>query len=161
MDMVVQGNRFVANHTSDTPGKTLIFYNQNNKVISVSQTIKGNLSNVSYPSIYITPDDWVERYTVLHEYGHAVFLLYNDYFPPESSGRHDMGIRYNPQLAFSEAWGHFFAAAVTSNQGIYPDFKLANNPPYTTTEGHHYTPSFKFEGLLDEVMVASFLWEMY
>jgi parallel beta-helix repeat protein len=157
---VADGNNFVTSKTSEKPTQVLVIYNQNNSVLNNSYTTEYTDGTNNWPGIYIKNDVWKNIATTLHEYGHAIQMLYAK-MPPESGGRHVLGIRYNSQLAYSEGWGHFFAAAVTSNAGINSDFNLSSNPPYSVSYGHHYTPGTTFEGNFDEIMVASLLWEIY
>ena len=165
MDYLQQGYTFASNNSANAPDAVILFFNETitNSQIGASFTMAGRLGSTNYPTIYIQNEAWDKRNTVLHEYGHAIQLMRVGGFPPESGGTHILGVRYNPQLAFSEGWGHFFAAAATSNPGIDPDFNLSSNPPYSTTlyNFHNYSPSTQFEGNCDEVMVASMLWEMY
>lgn len=159
---VISGHNYTKNNTSDSPEENLVFYNKQNSTItnSFTGTFTDNLNN-SYYGIYISYNHWRRRDIVIHEYGHVIQMLYGANSIPEDGGTHYLGIRYNPQLAFSEGWAHFFAAAVTSNAGIDPNFNLSANPPYSISYGHHFTPETKFEGNCDEVMNASLLWELY
>jgi|GEM_PF-6284199 len=164
MDMLKQGYNFVKSNSYDTPNRCILFFNQliPSSQIPISHTRSGTLGGINYVSIFIRDEDWRKKNIVLHEYGHVIQNLFGA-VPPEAGGTHVLGVRYNPQLAFSEGWGHFFAAAATGNPGIDPSFNLSTNPPYSSSivVPHSYTPVTQFEGSCDEVMVASMLWQMY
>ncbi|MBU0561125.1 MAG: hypothetical protein ABIJ23_03465 [Candidatus Magasanikbacteria bacterium] len=102
-DSVKQGFKFVKDKSGDIPSSTLILFNENitAQTIPTSFSTSASLGGTNYPVLYIRNEDWNKAKTILHEYGHVIQSSFGT-VPPEAGGSHILGIRYNPQLAYSE-----------------------------------------------------------
>jgi hypothetical protein len=68
--------------------------------------------------------DEYDANVIAHEFGH--YLEYAVYRSDSVGGAHSLTARVDPALAFSEAWGNFFSAAMRQNS-LYTDSNGSNN----------------------------------
>jgi hypothetical protein len=100
--------------------------------------------------------DEFDQHVIAHEFGH----YFEDRFSRSDSmgGRHAPDQRLDLRLAFSEGWGHAFAAMSLNDPRYRDSFNGMNNDDLVIDAESGTTP---FPGWFSELSVAKVLWDVF
>ncbi|WP_010245627.1 S-layer homology domain-containing protein [Acetivibrio cellulolyticus] len=142
--VIDKGAKFWSDQTGRKPSKKQVFMNSSSTFARGSERI------------YLTPVNYVQNCTILHEYGHCIMAQFTTFpaYPKDNSHIYSLNCG-NSGMAYAEGWATFFAQSVLNTPVVNRSWGMYNLEDLSNAQNDIINRSE-----LNEVSNASVMWDL-